>query len=174
MTPSQIGFLLLSALTLAGALGAVTLSNITRALLSLVLFFLGVAGLFFALRAEFIGVVQVLVYIGAVAVLIVFAIALTRSAAPGSSDGARDDLPPLSSFRPVGVLGAGLIGGGLVLAVMRATEPAAAGATPAGGADVIGRELMTRYVLPFEIASVLLTAALVGAVVIAVDEVKRR
>ena len=167
MTPAQLGFALLSAVTVAGALGAVALRNVTRALLALVLFFFGIAGLFFMLRADFVGVIQILVYVGAVAVLIVFAIVLTRS------DGGID-------FKHVGVgwivgLLAALVAGAVVTGVvLRSPDVVEAPAARAGGVEQVGQALMTTYVLPFELASVLLTAALIGAVVIALDEVRKR
>lgn len=167
MTFAQIGFYLLSAFTVAAALLAVTMKDVTRALLALIAFFFGVAGLFFVLHAEFIGVVQLLVYVGAVAVLIVFAIVLTRGAEGGV------DLPRIGGSRIVGALAALLVGGVLVAVIERSRFPsktAPALDVGAGGPEQIGEALMTRFALPFEVASLLLTAALIGAVVIALDE----
>ena len=71
-------FWILSAITVLGALFAITLRNLIHCVLSLILFFLGIAGHYFLLRADFLGAVQILIYIGAVAVLMLFAIMLTR------------------------------------------------------------------------------------------------
>jgi NADH-quinone oxidoreductase subunit J len=167
MSTAQLGFMLLSSITVAGAFGAVTLRNVTYTLLSAVLFFVGIAGLFFMLRADFIGVVQILVYVGAIAVLIVFAIVLTRSA-----EGDDDRRGGLSLF--VGALVAILVGGALVAVILQVPASVGGTALPVGATKEVGESLMTTYVLPFEIASLLLTAALVGAVVIAIDDVKKR
>src|SRR6478736_7718594 len=75
---NSVGFLAIAIIILAGALAAATLSKLIHAALSLVIVFVGVAAYFFLLGAEFVGLVQIFVYIGAVAVLIVFTILLTR------------------------------------------------------------------------------------------------
>ncbi|MBI1948658.1 MAG: NADH-quinone oxidoreductase subunit J [Deltaproteobacteria bacterium] len=168
MDIAQLGFVLLSAVTIAGALGATTINDLPRALLSLVLFFFGVAALFFMLHAEFIGVVQVLVYVGAVAVLFVFAIVLTRARLQATEIGR------LVPSRVLGILGAAVVGAGLVGVVVRTTDVPLPAVAPLGTTAPIGEALMTRYLLPFEIASVLLTAALIGAVVIALEDGEQR
>lgn len=75
---NSVGFLAIAIITLAGALAAATLPKLIHAALSLVIVFVGIAAYFFLLGAEFVGLVQIFVYIGAVAVLIVFTILLTR------------------------------------------------------------------------------------------------
>lgn len=171
MSASQIGFGLLAAFTIAGALGAVTLRNVAHAVLSLVAFFVGVAAMFFVLRADFVGSVQILVYVGAVAVMIVFSIVLTR--APDGGSGA----PTLDAVigrgaRAAGVMAAGAVGALLVLAVLRSPgDRAEPSAQAVASTKALGELLMTRFAAPFELASLLLTAALVGAVVIAIEEV---
>src|ERR1041384_704972 len=72
-------FWILSIITAVGALLAVTLRNLVHCVLSLILFFFGIAAHYFLLRADFLGAVQILIYVGAVAVLILFAIMLTRN-----------------------------------------------------------------------------------------------
>ena len=74
----EIAFWILSAITVIGAILAITMRNLVHCVLSLILFFLGIAGHYLLLRADFLFAVQVLIYIGAVAVLILFAIMLTR------------------------------------------------------------------------------------------------
>ncbi len=169
MTPAHIGFLVLSAVCVAGALGAVIIKNIARALLSVVTFFFGVAGLFFMMHAEFVGVVQLLVYVGAIAVLIIFAIVLTRAMETPA------DVARIAGWRPLGIATAVAVAAviiGVILKNPDVAAPPAPGQT--AGAEEIGQALMTRYVVPFEVASVLLTATLIGAVVIALDETRRR
>src|SRR5437667_11199454 len=75
---NSVAFLVIAIITLSGALAAAALPKLIHAALSLVIVFLGIAAFFFLLGAEFVGLVQVFVYIGAVAVLIVFTILLTR------------------------------------------------------------------------------------------------
>jgi NADH:ubiquinone oxidoreductase subunit 6 (subunit J) len=184
MTAVQLGFGLLAAFTIAGALGAVTLRNVAHAVLALVAFFVGVAAMFFMLRADFVGAVQILVYVGAVAVLIVFSIVLTRTP---STDAAHPSggAPTLDAVigrgaRAAGIMAAGAVGALLVFVLVR--TPAAA--FPGGGLEAsaravdstraLGDALTSTYALPFEVASVLLTAALVGAIVIAIEEIASR
>jgi NADH:ubiquinone oxidoreductase subunit 6 (subunit J) len=83
-------FWIISAVTVIGAILAMTLRNLVHCVLALILFFFGIAAHYFLLRADFLGVVQILLYVGAVAVLILFAIMLTRhrgSAVGGDSPG---------------------------------------------------------------------------------------
>src|SRR5216117_1893198 len=93
-----IGFLVLATLTVAGALGAMFFRNLVHCALCLVPTFAGLAALFLQLNAEFVGFVQILVYIGAVAILIVFAILLTRGSEP----------PQQPAVTPSWVMGAGV------------------------------------------------------------------
>ncbi len=155
-----IPFAIIAALTLAGALAAATLPNLVHAALCLVVAFLGVAAFFFLLGAEFIGLAQVLVYVGAVAVLIVFTILLTRPAA-----GHRGDL----NWMGVPVALAVMVG--LLWALAHTQLPAAPpGLASALTVKEIGRTLMTDYVWPLQAVGVALTAALVGAVVLVMEE----
>ncbi|MCX7887877.1 MAG: NADH-quinone oxidoreductase subunit J [Verrucomicrobiae bacterium] len=164
-------FLTLSAITVLGALLAVTLRNLVHCLLALVLFFFGVAGHFFLMRADFLGAVQILIYVGAVAVLILFAIMLTRNVT-----GAEGGRGPLGG---TWWLGAGIAAAlaGLFCALARRSALAGSwpyGATEEGVVRDIGRLLVTDWVVPLEVAGVLLTAALIGAVVVALEEGGRR
>jgi len=154
---SVVAFWLLGALTLGAALATARVRDLVRAVVALVLSFLGVAGLFVLLSADFLGVAQVLIYAGAIAVLIVFAIVLTPRAARDNAETAMR-LPALA-------LAGALVG--LVMAVALATdwgEGARQGF--ADTAAAIGEALLSRYVLPFEVASVLLLAAMLGAIVL--------
>jgi NADH-quinone oxidoreductase subunit J len=161
-------FTILALATLAGAVLAMSLRNLVHCALCLMLAFGGLAALFLQLDAQFVGLAQILVYIGAVAILIVFAILLTRSSEP----------PQQPSVTSSWVMGAGvaiLTFGSLAAAVLASSvTPAAANAKRDVTADVavkrIGEELMTDYVLPLEVVALLLTAALIGAVIIAMRE----
>jgi NADH-quinone oxidoreductase subunit J len=157
---SIVPFVVIAAITLAGALAAATLPNLVHAALSLVLAFLGVAAFYFMLGAEFIGLVQVIVYVGAVAVLIVFTILLTRPAAGHLGD-----------LNWGGVVVAMAVLAGLMWALIRTTLPAG---LPGGPSSLtvlhIGQVLMNEYVWPLQAVGVVLTAALVGAVVLVMEE----
>lgn len=157
---SILPFAVITVITLAGALAAATLPNLVHAALSLVLAFLGIAAFYFMLGAEFIGLVQVIVYVGAVAVLIVFTILLTRPAA-----GHRGDLNWGGIIVAVAVLA------GLLWALIRTTLPAE---SPSAGASLtvlhIGQTLMNEYVWPLQAVGLVLTAALVGAVVLVMED----
>ena len=157
-------FYLISALAVGGALAAVLLKNLVHAALALTLAFLGLALLFLRLDAQFAGFAQILVYVGAVAILVVFAILLTRGS----------DLPKEGVFSRTWLAGLAIAAG--VFAVL-AWAVLQAGpylpdesAVPAVTVNDIGNALMGRYVLPLEIVAVLLTAALLGAVIVAMHE----
>lgn len=164
-------FWILAVITVLGALLAVTLRNLVHCVLSLILFFLGIAGHYFVLRADFIGAAQILIYIGAVAVLVLFAIMLTRNVT--GTEGPRE---VLGVKWWAGSTIAGLMAALLCWAVQR--DPAALTTSPGNKAEMsvaaIGKAFVQEWIIPFEIMAVLLTAALIGAVVIALEEVLKR
>ena len=162
----HVVFWALAAVTLVGALGVVLVRDMFRAALSLVLSFLGVAGIFVLLSAAFLGVVQVLIYVGAIAILIVIANMLT-------SDLGRANLSNRLTL-PALVL-AGLLLASIAYVALTTDWPllSRAGLEPATGEaveaafvaspTVLGRLLLTDFVLAFETAAVLLLAAIMGA-----------
>ena len=158
-----VPFLILAVLTIAGATAAMTLRKLVHCALALAICFVGLAGLYLDLGAQFVGLAQILVYVGAVVILIVFAILLTRS----------DELPLAKAAR---FLSGVIVSTGVfaVLAWMMVTGAGAQGSTAAQAPQAtigqIGAALMGRYILPLEIVGLLLTAALIGAVVIAMEE----
>ncbi|HEX4085070.1 MAG TPA: NADH-quinone oxidoreductase subunit J [Chthoniobacteraceae bacterium] len=154
-----IPFILIAALTLSGALAAAILPNLVHAALSLVLAFVGLAAFYFLLGAEFIGLVQVIVYIGAVAVLIVFTILLTRPAVAQRGD-----------LNWGGVLVAIAVMSGLLWALARTALPANATAAAPMTVMRVGQTLMGDYVWPLQTVGIVLTAALIGAVVLVMEE----
>jgi NADH-quinone oxidoreductase subunit J len=157
---STVAFFVIAILTLAGALAAATLSKLVHAALCLVIAFVGVAAFFFLLGAEFVGLVQVFVYIGAVAVLIVFTILLTRR-----------DLDQDRGFNWGGVFVAIAVFGGLIWTILL-TPGLHMAAPPIEALTVkrIGEVLMTDYVWPLLCVGVLLTAALIGALILVMEE----
>jgi len=156
-------YLMLGLLTLGGAVGAMSLRNLVHALLCLMASFLGLAGLYLALSATFVALTQVLVYLGAVSILMVFAILLTRGGMTLESG-----LIGTASWT-AGVGTALLVLGGLAgVAVWGPMPPADLASDPTVRA--IGERLMTAYVLPLEAMALLLTGALIGAVILALPE----
>ena len=157
-------FFILGVLTIAGAAAALTLRNLVHCVLALMLAFVGLAGLYLQLGAQFVGFAQVLVYIGAVAILIVFAILLTR----GADSPSQSIVSPswiVSSLVSIAVFG--------VLAwTIRSSVAARQAIPPQPEVTVrqIGNALMSRFALPLEVIGLLLTAALVGAVTIAMQD----
>jgi NADH-quinone oxidoreductase subunit J len=157
-------FYILAALTVAGGLAAMLLKNTVHCALALTVAFAGLALLFLNLDAQFAGFAQILVYIGAVAILVVFAILLTRgSETPMEGVFSRTWLAGLLIAAGVfAVLGWAVIGSVRVLPHETAV--------PTVTVLQIGNALVSRYVLPLEIVAVLLTAAMIGAVIVAMHE----
>ena len=157
---SLTAFIVIAVFTLAGALAAACLRKLIHAALCLVVAFLGLAAFYFLLGAEFVGLVQVFVYVGAVAVLIVFTILLTR----------RED-EDAAGFNWAGVIVAVAVFAGLAWTILK--TPALAAAAPGIEALTvkrIGEMLMTNYVWPLQCVGLLLTAALIGALVLVMEE----
>ena len=158
-------FLILALLTLAGGIAAMTLRRLVHCALALTVAFVGLAALYLNLGAEFAGLAQLLVYVGAIAILIVFAILLTRGG---------DDLSA-PSFSPAG-LGGAVIALAVFAVLAWAIEasglahPASLPPAPPASMQQIGLELMQRYVLPLEVIALMLTAAMIGAVILALRE----
>lgn len=157
-----VAFWVLSAVTVGGCLMVLVARNLLHALVFLVLAFLGMAGLFVTLSADFIAVAQILIYAGSIAVLMVFAIMLTPLAA-------RDNA---NSLYLLPALAAGM-GVAAIVSLIALITPwpelkgeALAQNDPDTTVSVIGDLLLGRYVLPFEVASILLFFALLGAIVL--------
>jgi NADH-quinone oxidoreductase subunit J len=165
MTGEQIIFLLVALFTLGSGFMVVTTGNLVHAALWLVSTLFGVAVVFALLNASFLAVVQVVVYIGAIAILFIFAVMLTRK-------DMRDQGAQVNPNWWVGALLSVLTFGGLFFLLQGWNGLSKTAADIPSGFDAIselGNALVspTGYVLPFEVASVLLVAALVGAVYIA-------
>ena len=165
MTALQIIFILVAAITLGGAVMVVTVRNLVHAALWLILSLFGIAVMFALLNAGFLAVVQVVIYIGAIAILMIFAIMLTRRV-----------MQDVGSQLNPGWWIAGLLSvvffGGLVWMLEKwegfyLRMPVLA--TDADPLRLLGQALVSpnAYVLPFELSSVLLLAALVGAIMVA-------
>lgn len=157
-------FLLLAAITVGGAIAAILLRNTVHCALALTAVFAGLACLFLHLDAEFAGLVEVLVYIGAVAILVVFAILLTRN-----FDNPADAIYSRGWW--VGIAIAGAVFGLLAWAIIGSSWMLAGTShAPSIPVKMIGEALVGRFVLPLEIMAVLLTVAMIGAVIVALFE----
>jgi NADH-quinone oxidoreductase subunit J len=153
-------FIVIAIFTLSGALAAACLRKLIHAALCLVVAFIGLAAFYFLLGAEFVGLVQVFVYVGAVAVLIVFTILLTR----------RED-EESSGFNWSGPVVAAVVFAGLVWTILKTSSVSVVSpAIEALTVKRIGEVLMTNYVWPLQCVGLLLTAALIGALVLVMEE----
>jgi NADH-quinone oxidoreductase subunit J len=161
-----LSFALIALLTLASAAAAMSLRNLVHCALMVMVAFAGLAALYLGLGAQFVGFAQVLIYIGSVAILIVFVILLTRASEPSRQ----------SIFTADGFVGVGIaaVVFGLLSAMIVSSRVLTRELPPPPRLAVreIGEQLMSKYVLPLEVVGLLLTAALIGAVIIAMrDEV---
>jgi NADH-quinone oxidoreductase subunit J len=167
MTPLQIIFLISAIVTLGAGLMVVTTRNLVHAALWLVLALFGVAVVYVLLQAGFLAVVQVVVYIGAIAILMIFAIMLTHNIASENRPSFNENW--VWALALAVLLGAGLI---YTLATWSGVgAPAAEVSSRFDPVSALGLALVdpNGYVLVFELASVLLLAALIGALMVAWD-----
>ena len=165
MSGMEIIFLVVALVTLYAALEVVTTNNLIHAALWLIVTLFGVAAIFALLSAPFLAVVQVMVYIGAIAILMIFAIMLTRGVG-------KADKPLVNKNWPVAAVFGFLMFFALALMLIFSGRGNAAMPFMAdSGATIttLGIALVSPagYVLPFELASVLLLAALIGAIYVA-------
>ncbi len=165
-------FVIFAAFILTSAIMTVTARNIVHAALWLISSFFGVGALYLLMEAEFLGVAQVLIYVGAVSILILFAIMLTRDL-EGSQ---HRQLTPrwwIALIVPAALFGLLIVP--TVMTYAWQLPPPPAGQPPAiSGAQQIGTAFMREYLLPFEVAAILLLVAMIGAIVVAFEERERR
>jgi len=159
-----ITFLILAAITIIGVAAAMSLKNLVHCVLALTLGLVGLAALYLELGAQFVGFTQILVYVGAVAILAAFVIMMTRSAEPAKSD-VSTSLRLSGAFIAIAVFAvlAWVIYSGTAAHQVLTPQPEAS-------VNQIGIALMHRFVLPLEVIGLLLTAALIGAGILAMDE----
>src|SRR5512133_744135 len=157
-------FLLVGLFTIVAAAAAVTLRNLVHCALALAAAFAGLAALYLQLNAQFVGFAQILVYVGAVAILGVFAILLTRG---GDATTRQIFSRSWLSGVLVALLVFWVLSGALLSSRALRQAPERGAAAPV---REIGIQLMPRYILPLEVLGLLLTAALIGAVILALRE----
>ena len=162
MTAQEYAFLVLAVIGSISAIAVVTARNVVHAALYLVVTLLSVGGVYLVLGAEFVAWVQILIYVGAIVILFLFGLMLTKAPI------GRDTLD--NHQRWLAALVAALVFAGLVFLIQRAWPlQHATNSVPAlqGSTGEIGISLFRDYVLPFEAISFLLLAALIGAIVLA-------
>lgn len=157
-----VSFAILAAMMLGAALGVVLLANIVYSAFLLGLVFASMSGMYILLNAGFVAAAQVLIYVGAVNVLILFGIMLVNK---------REDFVPVKNvWLGRAATGAVCLGVFALLGTMILATPWAISLTPPAGDDamvVIGKHFFSDFLLPFELASVLLLMAMIGAIVLA-------
>ncbi len=162
MTYEEGIFYVVAVVTVAGALGVVLARSVVHAALFLILALLSVAAVFILLSAEFLAIVQVLIYGGAVTILVLFAMMLTRVRdLPQPSDGAQ---------RPFAALAAGAFLGISVLAAVATDWPGETEKITVVTLNELGEALFRTWAIPFEIASLVLLVALIGGIILARSE----
>ncbi len=155
-------FYIFATLTVAGAIGVVTSRNIVRAAVQLLLALLGVGALYFLLAAEFLAAVQLVIYVGGTLILIIFGVMLTARASS-------QKLQPSRTERIAAIVSAVALLAVLVVAIFEANFHMRTASTPGATYPVraLGQALLGDYLLPFELASLLLLAVMIGAAYLA-------
>ncbi|HLF70772.1 MAG TPA: NADH-quinone oxidoreductase subunit J [Dehalococcoidia bacterium] len=163
MTIAEIVFYLLALVAIVGAIGVVTAPNIVHGAMFLILTLFCTAGFYILLSSEFLALTQVLVYAGAVAIIVLFGLMLTRSG---------DGLPVAGAGAqwPLAVVAAGTLMVTLLTAVLDSDWPNDAGEVTLVSINTLAGALFRDWLLPFEVVSLVLLVALVGAIVIAHQE----
>jgi len=160
-------FVILAVLLITAAVAAMTLRNLVHCALAVAVAFVGLAATYLQLNAQFVGFAQILVYVGAVAILIVFAVLLTRGGEPSTEQ-------VFSRSWLTGMVVTLGVFGVLAWAVSKSfLNTNEIPPVPEATVKQIGNALMTRFVLPLEVIGLLLTAALIGAVIIALREERK-
>ncbi|WP_338471026.1 NADH-quinone oxidoreductase subunit J [Niallia sp. XMNu-256] len=155
-----LAFIVLAVIALAGGVLLLHLTKVVHMVLALVATFVSIAGIYVLLSAEFLAVVQILIYSGAITIIMLFGIMLTRQNDTVVNTGGR--------FRKTLLL-LGVIGFGVVvyLGIYNLEFPQVAGTLHENNTEQIGIALYSKYIIPFELTSVVLLVALIGAIILA-------
>jgi len=156
----DIAFWIMAVIVVIAALGVIFLRNVFRAALALVLCFITVAGIYITLSADFLAVIQILVYVGAISVLIILAIMMTRDVQKGS---------PSNRMRLPSFIVAAVVLGIMIYTVTRTSWQVATESPLTPTTAPLATKLFSEngFILPVEIAAMLILAAIIGAIVIA-------
>ncbi len=162
MTIAEAVFYLLAIVAIVGGIGVVTVPNVVHAALFLILSLLATAGFYILLSSEFLALVQILVYGGGVATIILFGLMLVRGR----------ELPEVGPGGqwPIGLAASLVLGIALLTAVLGSDWPRQTGEVTLVPLEVLAGALFRDWLLPFEIVSIVLTVALIGAIVISRQE----
>lgn len=155
-------FYLIAVVSIVGAIGVVTVPNVVHAALFLVMSLVATAGFYILLSSEFLALVQILVYGGGIAIIILFGLMLTRGR----------ELPTVGPGGqwPFGLAAAFVLGVALLSAVIDSEWPRQTGLVTMVSIQDLAGSLFRDWLLPFELASIILTVALIGAIVISRQE----
>lgn len=163
ITGEFIAFLILSILAISGAVFMIFFTNVVHMGVSMAFTFLSIAGIYFLLNAEFLAVIQIMVYTGAISILMLFGIMMTRH---------KESQEEVN--RPVhfwfSVAGGAVLLLGLIFLSRGAMLGSDSVDTEAYGIKKIGELFFGTYMIPFELASILLLVALIGSIIIAKKE----
>lgn len=160
----NIAFTLLAVIMISSAVFMISFTKVVHMVVSLALVFLSMAGLYILLEAEFVAVVQILIYAGAISILMIFGIMMTKHGEPEEEP----KRPIHNILLFIGVLG---LFGILFYVIQSTTFTAAPEFNPSlDNTRAIGELLYSNYVIPFELVSVLLTVAFIGAIIMAKRE----
>jgi NADH-quinone oxidoreductase subunit J len=164
LTVAEVVFYVLAGLSIAAAIGVVTVPNVVHAALFLILTLLGVAGFYILLSSEFLALVQILIYAGTVSILMLLALMLTR--------GAEQNLPsvPSGGQWPLGLGAATVLAIALLTAILDSDWPRDTGQVTMVNLDTLAHVLFREWLLPFEVVSIVLLVALVGAVILSHED----
>jgi len=165
MTGEFLAFILLALIAITGGVLLLNLSKVVHMVMALVATFLGIAGIYILLSAEFLAFVQVLVYSGAITIIMLFGIMMTKH--DDKEDVSPGRLKKLLLF--LGVIGFGIV---VYLGIYNLGYSSGVEELHVKNTEQIGIALYTKYIIPFELASVVLLVALIGAIILAKKEPK--
>ncbi|WCK54334.1 NADH-quinone oxidoreductase subunit J [Aneurinibacillus sp. Ricciae_BoGa-3] len=163
MTGQFIAFFLLALIAMGGSVFMISSTKVVHMVVSLAFTFLSIAGLYIMLEAEFVGMVQILVYSGAISILMLFGIMLTRHD--------QEEVPAKRGRKFIAFVAAAVFFGFVFWGIQNTNWTSQAkDYTTQNNVKEIGIQLYTQYTIPFEIVSVLLLVALIGAIILAKKE----
>jgi NADH-quinone oxidoreductase subunit J len=162
-TGELVAFFLLAVCAILGAVMFLNFTKVVHMALSLAFTFIALAGLYVLLEAEFLAFVQILLYVGAITILMIFGIMMTKHDGEGQE-------PPRPLLETLAAIGCLCLFGILFYGIRNANFPAESAPFTEDNTREIGLQLFTQYAIPFELVSVLLTVAFIGAIALAKRE----
>lgn len=160
MNGAYVAFFILSVLAIGGGVLMLNVQKVIHMVMSLVITFISIAGIYLLLTAEFVAIIQVLIYSGAISIIMLFGIMLTKHHDVDTKHASKSRV----TFVTLGILGFFVV---MYVAIHNLTLTTHPGNFATGNTKAIGTALYSGYIIPFEVTSVLLLVALVGAIVLA-------